>query len=360
MSRASRPATSQSGSNRRSRRCAATSARRVDRQGRLGEQSSINQKATLAAVPFAIFVIVILLMLQLQNVKRMLVVLATGPLALIGVALIMALFRIPFGFVAMLGSLALFGMVLRNSVILIAQIDTLSGHGLPMREAVREAAVHRLRPIMLTALAAILAMIPLTRSTFWGPMAWAIMGGLMVATILTLIVLPALYELVFDRPQRCAGRPGDFRMKHFPFPRGRHARAARPCDRPCRRMAAAALHDPIIWRPGRARCRGESAVQARALKRPSVQFQGGYQYNVTETNARCRKNWTRSSPAAGRGRASVAVQAVQPLYDASKHAQSIQLREKAAGADVQFAGEQQQLILRVSQAYFKVLAARTG
>ena len=168
------------------------------------EQSSINQKATMAAVPFAIFVIVILLMLQLQNVKRMLVVLATGPLALIGVALIMALFRIPFGFVAMLGSLALFGMVLRNSVILIAQIDTLSGHGLAMREAVREAAVHRLRPILLTALAAILAMIPLTRSTFWGPMAWAIMGGLMVATILTLIVLPALYELVFDRPQHRA------------------------------------------------------------------------------------------------------------------------------------------------------------
>ena len=97
-------------------------------------------------------------------------------------------------------ALALFGMVLRNSVILIAQIDTLSGHGLAMREAVREAAVHRLRPILLTALAAILAMIPLTRSTFWGPMAWAIMGGLMVATILTLIVLPALYELVFDRP----------------------------------------------------------------------------------------------------------------------------------------------------------------
>lgn len=164
------------------------------------EQSAINQRATLAAVPFAVFVIVILLMLQLQNVRRMLVVLATGPLALIGVALIMAMFRIPFGFVAMLGSLALFGMVLRNSVILIAQIDTLSGHGLTMREAVREAAVHRLRPIMLTALAAILAMIPLTRSTFWGPMAWAIMGGLMVATILMLIVLPALYELVFDRP----------------------------------------------------------------------------------------------------------------------------------------------------------------
>lgn len=171
--------------------------------GGADEQSAINQRATMAAVPAAIMIIVILLMVQLQNVKRMLAVLATGPLALIGVALIMAIFRIPFGFVAMLGSLALFGMVLRNSVILIAQIDTLSAHGLVMREAVREAAVHRLRPIMLTALAAILAMIPLTGSTFWGPMAWAIMGGLMVATILTLVVLPALYELVFDRP---AGR----------------------------------------------------------------------------------------------------------------------------------------------------------
>jgi multidrug efflux pump len=168
--------------------------------GGAGEQSAINQRATMAAVPAAMMVIVLLLMLQLQNVRRMLVVLASGPLALIGVALILALFRIPFGFVAMLGSLALFGMVLRNSVILIAQIDTLSGHGLTMREAVREAAVHRLRPIMLTALAAILAMIPLTRSTFWGPMAWAIMGGLMVATLLTLVFLPALYELVFDRP----------------------------------------------------------------------------------------------------------------------------------------------------------------
>nr|WP_317894258.1 efflux RND transporter permease subunit [uncultured Sphingomonas sp.] len=167
------------------------------------EQSAINQRSTMAAVPSAILVIIVLLMLQLQDVKRMLVVLATGPLALIGVALIMAVFRIPFGFVAMLGSLALFGMVLRNSVILIAQIDALSGHGLGMREAVREAAVHRLRPILLTALAAILAMIPLTRSTFWGPMAWAIMGGLMVATVLTLIVLPALYELVFDRPGTC-------------------------------------------------------------------------------------------------------------------------------------------------------------
>ena len=104
---------------------------------------------------------VLLLMIQLQDVRRMLVVLATGPLALIGVALIMAAFQIPFGFVAMLGGLSLFGMVLRNSVILIAQIDVLSAHAGSLREAVREAAVHRFRPIILTALAAILAMIAL-------------------------------------------------------------------------------------------------------------------------------------------------------------------------------------------------------
>ena len=122
---------------------------------------------------------------------------------------------------------------------------------------------------------------------------------------------------------------------------------------------AAAAHDPDHLGAQAERDAGqEAAVQARALKRPSVQLQGGYQYNVTETNARFPEELdpvftgSRSS-----GRATVGVQAVQPLYDASKHAQSIQLREKAAGADVQFAGEQQQLILRVSQAYFKVLAA---
>jgi multidrug efflux pump len=113
------------------------------------------------------------------------------------VALTLSLFRIPFGFVAMLGGLSLFGMVIRNSVILVSQIDTLQAEGSPMSEAIVEATVHRLRPIMLTALAAILAMIPLTRSVFWGPMAWAIMGGLLVATVLTLIFLPAAYAAVF-------------------------------------------------------------------------------------------------------------------------------------------------------------------
>lgn len=123
---------------------------------------------------------------------------------------------------------------------------------------------------------------------------------------------------------------------------------------------AAATHDPdYLAAQAQRDAGGESAVQARALKRPSVQFQGGYQYNVTETNARLPEDlepvFTGSRSG---GRASIAVQAVQPLYDASKQAQAVQLREKAAGADVQFAAEQQQLILRVGQAYFKLLAAQ--
>ena len=104
-----------------------------------------------------------------------------------------ATFRIPFGFVAMLGVIALAGMIIRNSVILVVQIDGDVSAGTPLWTAIVEAAVRRMRPIVLTALAAILAMIPLTHSVFWGPMAWAIMGGLFVATLLTLLFLPALY-----------------------------------------------------------------------------------------------------------------------------------------------------------------------
>jgi len=123
----------------------------------------------------------------------MAMVLLTAPLGLIGVSAIMAAFRIPFGFVAMLGVIALAGMIIRNSVILVVQIDQDVAAGVPLWTAIVEAAVRRLRPIVLTALAAILAMVPLTHSVFWGPMAWAIMGGLAVATVLTLVFLPALY-----------------------------------------------------------------------------------------------------------------------------------------------------------------------
>jgi multidrug efflux pump len=123
----------------------------------------------------------------------MALVLLTAPLGMIGVALMLATFRIPFGFVAMLGVIALAGMIIRNSVILVVQIDQDLQAGATLWNAIVESAVRRMRPIILTALAAILAMVPLTRSVFWGPMAWSIMGGLFVATLLTLLFLPALY-----------------------------------------------------------------------------------------------------------------------------------------------------------------------
>ncbi len=157
------------------------------------ESSAKAQASIMAVMPLAIVAILVLLMLQLQDMKKMALVLLTAPLGLIGVSLVMALFRIPFGFVAMLGVIALAGMIIRNSVILVVQIDHDVQGGAPLWTAIVESAVRRLRPIVLTALAALLAMIPLTGSVFWGPMAWAIMGGLFVATLLTLIFLPALY-----------------------------------------------------------------------------------------------------------------------------------------------------------------------
>jgi multidrug efflux pump len=165
------------------------------------ESSAKAQASIMAVMPMAIVAILVLLMVQLQDMKKMALVLATAPLGLIGVSAILAAFRIPFGFVAMLGVIALAGMIIRNSVILVVQIDHDLDSGKPLWDAIVESAVRRLRPIVLTALAAILAMIPLTHSVFWGPMAWAIMGGLFVATLLTLIFLPALYATVY-RAQR--------------------------------------------------------------------------------------------------------------------------------------------------------------
>jgi multidrug efflux pump len=161
------------------------------------ESSAKAQASIMAVMPMALVAILLLLMLQLQDMKKMALVLATAPLGLIGVAAILAAFRIPFGFVAMLGVIALAGMIIRNSVILVVQIDHDVSAGASLWDAIVESAVRRLRPIVLTALAAILAMIPLTGSVFWGPMAWAIMGGLFVATLLTLIFLPALYAACY-------------------------------------------------------------------------------------------------------------------------------------------------------------------
>ncbi|MCL6470479.1 MAG: efflux RND transporter permease subunit, partial [Ralstonia sp.] len=174
------------------------------------EEESANAGASIAAqMPLCIFIIFTLLMLQLHSFSRSVMVFLTGPLGLIGAAATLLLLRAPMGFVAQLGITALIGMIIRNSVILVDQIEQDVAAGVPTWNAIVEAAVRRFRPIILTAAAAVLAMIPLSRSVFWGPMAAAIMGGLIIATVLTLLFLPALYAAWFrvKRPDAQAAAP---------------------------------------------------------------------------------------------------------------------------------------------------------
>ena len=161
------------------------------------EESSKASRAIAANLPLALFIIFTLLMLQLGSFARSLLVFLTGPLGVIGAAGALLILHRPFGFVAQLGVIALVGMIIRNSVILVDQIERDEENGVDTWTAIVEAAVRRFRPIMLTAAAAVLAMIPLSRGDFWGPMAVAIMGGLIVATLLTLLFLPALYAAWF-------------------------------------------------------------------------------------------------------------------------------------------------------------------
>lgn len=161
------------------------------------EDSARGQSSVNAGMPLFLVVVMTLLMLQLRSISRTLIVMLTAPLGLIGVVLFLLLLNKPFGFVAMLGTIALSGMIMRNSLILIDQIEQDILGGLSPWHAITEATVRRFRPIVLTALAAVLAMIPLSRSIFFGPMAVAIMGGLIVATALTLLFLPALYAAWF-------------------------------------------------------------------------------------------------------------------------------------------------------------------
>ena len=161
------------------------------------EESSKGSASIVAGVPVMLFLTFTLLMLQLHSFSRALLVFITGPLGIAGVAGALLVLGRPFGFVALLGVIALMGMIQRNSVILIDQIEQDRANGVPAWDAIVESAVRRLRPIVLTAAAAVLAMIPLSRSVFWGPMAVAIMGGLIVATVLTLLALPAMYAAWF-------------------------------------------------------------------------------------------------------------------------------------------------------------------
>jgi multidrug efflux pump subunit AcrB len=161
------------------------------------EESAKANASIGAVVPVMIGIMVTLLMIQLQSVSRMLLVLLTAPLGLIGVTLGLLLFNVPFGFVAMLGAIALAGMIMRNSVILVDQIEQDISRGEQAWDAIVNATLRRFRPIILTALAAIFGMIPLSTSNFWGPMAFTIIGGLLVATLLTVLFLPALYAAWF-------------------------------------------------------------------------------------------------------------------------------------------------------------------
>jgi multidrug efflux pump len=169
---------------------------RVEIGGSVEENAKANG-AIAAQMPLTLVVVLVLLMIQLQSFSRVLMVVLTAPLGLIGVVLALLVFNLPFGFVALLGTIAMFGIIMRNSVILLDQIeqDIRSGHS--RFEAIVGATVRRFRPITLTAAAAVLALIPLLRSNFFGPMAAALMGGITVATVLTVVYLPALYALWF-------------------------------------------------------------------------------------------------------------------------------------------------------------------
>jgi multidrug efflux pump len=165
--------------------------------GGAAEETSKSDTALFAVFPMMFVVMLFFLMLQLQSFSRMWMVFLTAPLAVIGVVPALLIFNAPFGFVALLGVIALSGMIMRNAVILVDQIDTDIKAGIPAMDAVVEATVRRSRPVVLTAAAAVLAMVPLASSVFWGPMAKAIMGGLTVGTVLTLVFVPALYAAWF-------------------------------------------------------------------------------------------------------------------------------------------------------------------
>jgi multidrug efflux pump subunit AcrB len=162
------------------------------------EESSQSQASVFAKVPLMLFLMLLFLMAQLHSFSRLALVLCVMPMGLIGIVGALLIAGRPLGFVAILGILALMGMIARNAVILIEQIETERVQGRDAWDAVVEGSVSRFRPIMLTAISTVLGFIPIAPTVFWGPMAFAIMGGLFVATILTLIVLPALY-VIFSR-----------------------------------------------------------------------------------------------------------------------------------------------------------------
>ncbi|MGA7804435.1 efflux RND transporter permease subunit [Bradyrhizobium sp.] len=194
-------------------------AYRIEMGGAI-EESAKGNASIFVLFPLMAIVMLTLLMIQLQSFSRLLLVFLTAPLGIVGASLGLNVANQPFGFVALLGLIALAGMIMRNTVILVDQIETDVSHGLSRKQAIVEATVRRARPVVLTALAAILAMIPLSRSAFWGPMAITIMGGLFVATFLTLLYLPGLYALWFRKSleQRGPSEQISVAPQHHPEP----------------------------------------------------------------------------------------------------------------------------------------------
>jgi multidrug efflux pump subunit AcrB len=175
--------------------------------GGLYEESQKSSASVFAVVPLMILLMMLLMMVLLVSFRRLAMVLAILPLGLIGVVLSLLVFNRPLGFVAILGILALIGMIAKNAVILIVQIETERAEGKGVREAVVSSATGRLRPMFLTAFSTVLGLIPIAPTVFWGPMAFAIMGGLMVATLLTLVFLPTLYVTVFGNDKTATPAP---------------------------------------------------------------------------------------------------------------------------------------------------------
>lgn len=172
------------------------------------EEAAKGQGPIAAVVPVMLLVMAFFLMVQLQSVQKLFLVSSVAPLGLIGVVAALLPSGAPMGFVAILGILALIGIIIRNAVILVTQIDEFEAEGMTPWDAVVEATCHRMRPILLTAAAASLGMVPIAREVFWGPMAYAMIGGIIAATFLTLFFLPALYVGWYRiRPQKTGGHP---------------------------------------------------------------------------------------------------------------------------------------------------------
>jgi len=188
--------------------------------GAAKEDAWTAQKSILIWIPLVVIATLVLLMVQLQNLSRTFLVFVTAPLGVIGAAFALLLFRAPFGFVALLGIIALAGMIMRNSVILVDQIEQDEKAGRDTWSAIVESTVRRFRPIMLTAAAAILAMIPLSRNDFFGPQAIAIMGGLTVATALTIFFFPALYAAWFKVERAPQAKSPETALPFYPTHNG--------------------------------------------------------------------------------------------------------------------------------------------